>query len=241
MNKIKLMLCKKHGLTEFVLRKDGKYRCKKCSSESVENRRRKLKHELVKYKGGKCEICGYDKCEAALEFHHLNPEEKEFQLSSGNTCSLEKMKKEADKCILVCANCHREIHDKIYQDKRDDRNKEYEINESLINSNYQKLNCKQAQLNVEEIQKYIDKGLTQKEISKICNVSWSTLKRFLKENKISTKRISFNINEMIDLMKKYQNYTQVGKELGIKGSAVQKRFKNHGYPDNIKELLKVLL
>lgn len=188
MNEIKLMLCKKHGLTEFVLRKDGNYRCKKCSSESVDNRRRKLKHELVKYKGGKCEICGYDKCEAALEFHHLNPEEKDFQLSGGNTCSLEKMKKEADKCILVCANCHREIHDKIYQDKRDDRDKEYEINESLINSNYQKLNCKQAQLNVEEIQKYIDKGLTQKEISKICNVSWSTLKRFLKKHNISTKK-----------------------------------------------------
>lgn len=241
MNEIKLMLCKKHGLTEFVLRKDGKYRCKKCTSENVDKRRRKLKHELVKYKGGKCEICGYDKCEAALEFHHLNPDKKEFQLSSGNTCSLEKMKKEADKCILVCANCHREIHDKIYQDKRDDRNKEYEINESLINSNYQKLNCKQVQLNVEEIQKYIDKGLTQKEISKICNVSISTLKRFLKENKISTKRISFNINEMIDLMKKYQNYTQVGKELGISDNAVKKRFIKLGYANNIKDLIKELI
>jgi hypothetical protein len=45
---------------------------------------------------------------------------------------------------------------------------------------------------------------------------------------------------MIDLMKKYQNDTQVGKELGIKGSAVQKRFKNHGYPDKLKDLLEFL-
>ena len=240
MNEIKLMLCKKHGLTEFVLRKDGKYRCKKCTSENVDKRRRKLKHELVKYKGGKCEICGYDKCEAALDFHHLNPDEKEFQLSSGNTCSLEKMKKEADKCILVCANCHREIHDKIYQDKRNDRNKEYDINESLINSNYQKLNCRQNQLNIEEIQKYIDNGLNQKEIAKKCNVSWSTLKRFLKNREISTKQVPYNIDEMISLMKEYKNFTKVGKKLGINGSAVQKRFKNQGYPSKLKDLLLYL-
>ena len=241
MDKIKLMLCKKHGLTEFVLRKDGNYRCRKCSSESVDNRRRKLKHEIVQYKGGKCEICGYDKCEAALEFHHLNPNVKEFQLSSGNIYSLEKMKKEANKCILVCANCHREIHDKIYQNKRDDRNKEYEINESLINSNYQKLNCKQAQLNIEEIQNDINSGLNQKEIAKKNNVSWSTLKRFLKKHNISKKKIEYNIQDIIVLMKKYQNYTQVGKELGISDNAVKKRFKKHGYPDKIKELLKALL
>ena len=117
MNRIEFKYCKKHGLTEFVLRKDGNYRCKKCSSESVDNRRRKLKHEIVKYKGGKCEICGYNKCEAALEFHHLNPDEKEFQLS-GNTYSLEKMKKEVDKCILVCSNCHREIHFEENEKKR---------------------------------------------------------------------------------------------------------------------------
>lgn len=70
------------------------------------------KLELIKAKGGKCEICGYDKNVAALEFHHLNPSEKSFQLdarSLGNT-TVEKLLKESDKCILVCANCHREIH-----------------------------------------------------------------------------------------------------------------------------------
>ena len=240
MNEVKLMLCKKHGLTEFVLRKDGNYRCKKCASERVDDRRRKLKHELVQYKGGKCEICGYDKCEAALDFHHLNPEEKELQLSSGKTHSLEKMKLEADKCILVCANCHREIHYKLNQVKRDEKNKEYELNESLIDSQYQKLNCKQAQLNIEEIQKYIDGGLNQKEIAKKCNVSWSTLKRFLKNREISTKQVPYNIDEMISLMKEYKNFTKVGEKLGINGSAVQKRFKNQGYPSKLKDLLQYL-
>lgn len=106
--------CDKHGYTEFTLRKDGVYRCKKCAAEAVQKRRRKLKEELVAYKGGKCEICGYDACIAALEFHHINPNEKEFGIgTSGVTKSLESLKKEADKCLLLCCNCHRELHWKI--------------------------------------------------------------------------------------------------------------------------------
>lgn len=63
-------------------------------------------------RGGKCEICGYDKNMSALEFHHNNPEEKDFEIDIrhfSNT-SIEKLKNELSKCILVCANCHREIH-----------------------------------------------------------------------------------------------------------------------------------
>lgn len=105
--------CKIHGLSRFVLEGRGYYRCTKCRSNAVSKRRRKVKALLVKHKGGKCEKCGYNKCIAALEFHHLDPSEKDFGISvSGNTLKLAKLKKEVDKCILVCANCHREIHDK---------------------------------------------------------------------------------------------------------------------------------
>jgi len=104
--------CKIHGETEFVVRPDGGARCKKCRSEAVIERRRKVKKELVEYKGGQCEICGYNKCVAALDFHHRDESTKSFGVSDGNTRSLEKAKAEADKCILACANCHREIHDK---------------------------------------------------------------------------------------------------------------------------------
>ena len=76
MEKIILKECKKHGLTEFTLRENKWYRCKKCAVESVQKRREKIKELLVEYKGGKCEICGYDKCISALESHHLNPNEK---------------------------------------------------------------------------------------------------------------------------------------------------------------------
>lgn len=84
---------------------------KQRTSIMVSERRRKLKDMAIEYKGGKCEKCGYNKCNGALEFHHLNPEEKDFSIStSGTTKSFERIKKEIDKCILVCANCHREIH-----------------------------------------------------------------------------------------------------------------------------------
>lgn len=78
---------------------------------ATQKRRDKIKKQAVEYKGGKCQICGYDKYVGALEFHHINPEEKEFGISaSGNTRAWETIKPELDKCIMVCANCHREIH-----------------------------------------------------------------------------------------------------------------------------------
>ena len=111
MEKIIIKECKKHGLTEYVLRNDGRYRCKKCSVEAVQRRREKLKRLAVEYKGGECEVCGYKKCVNALEFHHIDPNEKEFGVGeNGYTRSIQAIKKELDKCILVCSNCHREIH-----------------------------------------------------------------------------------------------------------------------------------
>lgn len=82
----------------------------------VKEHRRKVKEELIAYKGGKCEKCGYDKCIAALDFHHINPEEKDFAISNSNIYkNIEALKQEVDKCMLLCANCHRELH--YLQDK----------------------------------------------------------------------------------------------------------------------------
>lgn len=70
-----------------------------------------LKVKAIEYKGGACQKCGYNKYIGALEFHHLDPAQKDFGISEkGHTRSWEKIKNELDKCILVCANCHREIH-----------------------------------------------------------------------------------------------------------------------------------
>lgn len=108
--------CKKHGTNIHVLDKLGHWRCRKCRVEAVQKRRALIKEKAIQYKGGKCSICGYDKYIGALEFHHLNPNEKDFGIGQkGFTRSWEKVKEELDKCILVCANCHREIHAGIIQ------------------------------------------------------------------------------------------------------------------------------
>jgi hypothetical protein len=70
----------------------------------------------IDYKGGKCQICGYNKCLDVLEFHHLNTSEKDFGISQkGYTRSWIKVKIELDKCVMLCANCHREIHAGVLQ------------------------------------------------------------------------------------------------------------------------------
>jgi len=61
-------------------------------------------------KGGKCMICGYDKNPGVLDFHHVDPSTKSFGISSGGfSRSWKSIEDEIRKCILVCANCHREI------------------------------------------------------------------------------------------------------------------------------------
>jgi hypothetical protein len=71
------------------------------------------KRKAVDYKGGKCIVCGYNKCLEALEFHHKNPLEKDIKLKSSGINrrqSFEKSKEELDKCVLLCCRCHREVH-----------------------------------------------------------------------------------------------------------------------------------
>lgn len=86
------------------------------TSKQVSDFRRRLKRKAVDYKGGKCERCGYNKYVGALEFHHTNPTEKDFNIGSkGHTRAWDKVKIELDKCQLLCSNCHKEVHGEIAQ------------------------------------------------------------------------------------------------------------------------------
>lgn len=109
--------CRIHGDTPFAaFKSEGRqrYRCKKCQSDAVKRRRKKVKELAIAYKGGKCEACGYNKSARALEFHHTDPAQKDFGISEkGETKSFERIKVELDKCIMLCANCHREEHDRL--------------------------------------------------------------------------------------------------------------------------------
>ncbi len=107
MKKCKWHLCSNLTNTEFC-----GVKCK--NKFHVKLKRKRIKEQAVEYLGGECQCCGYNKCIEALEFHHKNPEEKEFAISvTGNTRSWDKVKNELDKCMLLCSNCHREEHERI--------------------------------------------------------------------------------------------------------------------------------
>ena len=81
------------------------------SSQRVSLWRRRLKQKAIDYKGGCCQVCEYNKCNSALEFHHLDPSQKDFHLGqSGHTRAWDRVRIELDKCILLCSNCHKEVH-----------------------------------------------------------------------------------------------------------------------------------
>ena len=75
---------------------------------ATKERQKRRKKALIEYKGGKCSACGYNKCQQALDFHHTG--EKSFTIGDRKCAPLDILKKEADKCILLCRNCHAELH-----------------------------------------------------------------------------------------------------------------------------------
>lgn len=105
----------------YIVSSNGKNktisRCKSCFNKSCGERQKDIKKQAVEYKGGKCIKCKYSKSLSALEFHHLDSSKKDFSFSRCKSRSFEKIKAELDKCILLCANCHREIHDELRESK----------------------------------------------------------------------------------------------------------------------------
>jgi len=108
--KVSRDLIRKHIDNDVIISK--KIIEKKTNSKAVIDWRKRKKIELIEYKGGKCMECGYNKSVKALEFHHIDPHKKDFTIS-GKSYSINRLKMEVDKCILVCSNCHIEIHEKL--------------------------------------------------------------------------------------------------------------------------------
>lgn len=88
--------------------------CHECLVDVTLERQRNFRDKCLVYKGGQCEKCGYNKCPAAMHFHHKDPKQKEFEISKAHRRKFgtqdHVLKKELDKCALLCANCHAEVH-----------------------------------------------------------------------------------------------------------------------------------
>lgn len=84
-------------------------------SEYIKEWRKNTKLKVLACMGKKCQICGYDKCTNALELHHIDPNEKDFGLGAimATPVAWEKIVTEMKKCVVLCANCHRELHDNL--------------------------------------------------------------------------------------------------------------------------------
>jgi hypothetical protein len=78
----------------------------------VATRRAALRRRVIAHMGGRCRICGYDRCDAAMDLHHLDPTEKDFSISS--VTSWKRIVPELLKCVLLCCRCHREVHDGLH-------------------------------------------------------------------------------------------------------------------------------
>ena len=244
-------ICPKHGLAEFFYSKtENKYRCKECRKDAVINKRKKNKLELVKYKGGKCEKCGYCKCIDALEFHHIDEKTKSFGISNGDVRSLTELKKEADKCILVCSNCHKEIH----ANKREEEanNKKLIIQKNLEKykqtSEYEKTHkySYPQEEDIESIKKSINSGKSNTDIAKEFNFSLTTLRRFLIKNNIQNPNIHPNLKnytkqQLIEDLKEFGNFTAIGRKYGLSYTAIKKWCGRNNLPIHLKELKKEIL
>jgi hypothetical protein len=105
--------CKRHGrIVHYrISQGKGRYRwsCKRCIGEAVTRRKQRVRRLLVEEAGGRCAVCGYNRCALNFHFHHVNRADKAITMSSQNGRSLATFREEAKKCVLVCANCHGEI------------------------------------------------------------------------------------------------------------------------------------
>ena len=112
-----MKICPKCGLDkyedrDFYRRKDGHYHswCKSCLLQVQRDRWKARKLAATMLFGGACDVCGYDKNLACLDFHHLDPAQKEYVFHEVVKRPWDEVLAELKKCVLLCKNCHGEVH-----------------------------------------------------------------------------------------------------------------------------------
>ena len=185
------------------------------SYERVKNFRIRLKERIVYVMGDSCQCCGYDRLNSALELHHLNSQEKEFTLGQNTNISWNSAKEEIQKCILVCANCHREIHAGL-------------IDNSTLQSSF---NIERAL----EIDKLVD-DVKHKKITfcKSCGAeiykgSELCIQCFAQQRRIVDRPNRTELKEMIRTIP----FTQIAKQYNVSDNAIRKWCKSVNLPDKV--------
>lgn len=170
------------------------------SSERVKKWRAATKARMVEAMGGKCQCCGYDKTHTALAFHHIDPIKKDlvFANTRANPTSWNKIVEELRKCILVCHNCHSEIHDdtRSLPEKYETFNEDFAVYRNIDEINSCPICGK-------------DKSSKQKFCSHVC----------ARTNK---RKVDWDNIDLLDLMSKH-SISELEKILEVSNSAIYKR------------------
>jgi predicted nucleic acid-binding Zn ribbon protein len=219
-------ICEYH-LCNLPVNKGGRFCSHKCKSKfNVDRRRKDLKALSIRYKGGKCYVCSYDLCVGALDFHHLDPNKKDFGLSkSGNTRSWEQIKAELDKCILLCCRCHRECHSGFHSDVLTKYHEELKIGLHIYALEESETNRQKGKTKIKILQRLIqctvcnktfDPGVTKKTIcSKACRPKQYAKGKF---RKVLIRPSYTELKRMI----KETSYSAVGRQYNVSDNAIRK-------------------
>ena len=194
-------------------------------SKATSDYRRRRKLNLIKVCGNKCNICGYDKTPDALEFHHIIPENKSYGIANKGTChDLETDLKEVQKTILVCANCHREIHAGFFTREELENYKIYDENIA------QSLREEKELLNQKTIYycKNCGKPLSGKTITNLCENCY----------KISRRVCERPSREELKSLIRTTSFTQIGKIYGVSDNAIRKWCENDNLPRKVSAIKK---
>jgi len=176
------------------------------NNKAVKKWRKNTKQRIVDAMGGECQNCGYKTCNEALELHHINPKDKDFGFGEivANPKKWKILVGELKKCILLCANCHREIHQGLI----------------ILPNNYKIFNDEFATYEIER----------KKLIKTFCPICGNEKP---KNNKTCSHKCARKLNGKVDwdninlkgLLNKYNNFSKIGRMLGISDNAVRKQAK----------------
>jgi len=176
----------------------------------VVNWHRRTKLKLIEYKGGKCERCGYcKKCSRAYHFHHTDPSQKDFSVSQ-KTWSFERLKLEVDKCLLVCSNCHAELHDEEYAKIKETEAQKFS---AWMESRTETANC--LLCNAE----FKPRSRTQRYCSTACGL------------KATSKVKEHPSKDCLQASILTNSWAALGRKFGASGNTVKKWAKQYGLPE----------
>ena len=190
------------------------------SYQNVKDYRTRLKERAVYVMGGKCQCCGYNKVNTALEFHHLDPAQKEFSFGANTNKSWNTVRNELKKCILVCANCHREIHSNL-------------IDDSLLTSSFseekaQEIDKLVVQIKEKQIFYCVKCGVEVSKEGNLCPTCAAIQKRIINRP---------NREELKDLIRN-NSFTQIGRMFNVSDNAIRKWCKAVFLPYTVSEINK---